>query len=237
MILLHAFLPVFFRQNDQLVLEDESGRVSLSGEISAADLVTGVTIAVRGRVSNDDLGVFQVKGCLFCHPILSPNSELTPPVRDVMSFASEEKEAKYLCLVSGLRIGAECGKDKAPSSIAARLLFSFLAGRLGSANSREVARRVVRTVIAGDSIAEGPSREKIKDNKYFPNTLSSKCRSSIFLSYFQKQDVFLDCIVCSCIRVRLTARTTADQLSSGPPPRGSRSCQRILAAAGSSVFL
>ena len=224
MILLHAFLPVFFRQNDQLVLEDESGRVSLSGEISAADLVTGVTIAVRGRVSNDDLGVFQVKGCLFCHPILPPNSELTPPVRDVMSFASEEKEAKYLCLVSGLRIGAECGKDKAPSSIAARLLFAFLAGRLGSANSREVARRVVRTVIAGDSIAEGPSREKIKDNKYFPNTLSSKCRSSIFLSYFQKQDVFLDCIVCSCVRVRLTARTTADQLSCGPPPRCSRPC-------------
>jgi hypothetical protein len=49
-------------QDDSLVLEDESGRISLIGapiQTAVSQLVTGVVLAVRGTV--DDLGLFTVR--------------------------------------------------------------------------------------------------------------------------------------------------------------------------------
>jgi hypothetical protein len=65
-------------KTDQLILEDESGRVSLGGSLSPHRLVTGVTMAVRGSVSVEDLGVFQVKDSLFCHELELDAMNSTP---------------------------------------------------------------------------------------------------------------------------------------------------------------
>ena len=50
-----------FLQSDSLILEDESGRISLDGSVilgKVGILVTGVVVAVKGFV--DDQGIFQV---------------------------------------------------------------------------------------------------------------------------------------------------------------------------------
>lgn len=43
-------------KDDELLLEDESGRVQLVGDINAAMFVTGVILGVRGRVQQDGTG-------------------------------------------------------------------------------------------------------------------------------------------------------------------------------------
>lgn len=53
-------------QDDTLILEDETGRISLSGDIVrlVGSLVTGVVIAVKGKEKT--LGDFQVSSWIFC---------------------------------------------------------------------------------------------------------------------------------------------------------------------------
>lgn len=83
------------------------------------------------------------------------------------------EESRFILLVSGLQIGslnykssiqvegeiAVAGKS-GPTVMAPRLLAAFLAGRVGQ---REVARRIVRMIIAGDSLSNfesGMHKEK-----------------------------------------------------------------------------
>jgi hypothetical protein len=65
-----------------LVLEDETGRISLSGDILKliGSLVTGVVIAVKGKEKT--LGDFQVSDWVFCG-----GSDLLPsPLDNIVPF-------------------------------------------------------------------------------------------------------------------------------------------------------
>ena len=114
----------------------------------------------------------------------APSRPLSPPVSANLT----SPKSRYLCLVSGLRLGSDsfgAGQGDGPSSNAVRLLFSFLAGRIGSGDrDQDLARRVVRVIIAGDSIAEGASSNHSSSrdlHRYRFRPLSHRCHSHIYL--------------------------------------------------------
>ena len=150
-------------------------------------------MAVRGRVSSEEgsLGIFKVSAVLCCRPTsnlgmprhslsvcvfplhrasaaanTAPTRSLSPPLSATLT----SPKSRYLCLVSGLRLGSDCygeGQGDGPSSTAARLLVSFLAGRIGSGGrDEELARRVVRVIVAGDSVTE--ARDHHRDHRCSP---------------------------------------------------------------------
>ncbi|CAF4542860.1 unnamed protein product, partial [Rotaria magnacalcarata] len=71
---------------DKLILEEESQRIELNGNIDINQFVTGIVIAVHGY--ENDRGVFIVKD--YCFKDLSIPKTLSPP-----------KEDKYILFASG----------------------------------------------------------------------------------------------------------------------------------------
>ncbi|EEY66620.1 DNA polymerase alpha/epsilon subunit B, putative [Phytophthora infestans T30-4] len=130
-------------KDDELLLEDESGRVQLVGNIDVARFVTGVVLGVRGRVARDGPdGHFHVEEVYL--PSFPPQHPLP-----------ERQESEYVALVSGLNIGRN--KDHQP--IRNHVLMDYLAGRLGDENEREFVSKIVRTVVVGNVIQATGSDE------------------------------------------------------------------------------
>lgn len=122
--------------DDQLVLEDESGRVELVGDVDIGQLVTGVVLGVRGvmRAGANAFSVQQVYA-----PAFPPQPAL--PVRT---------ESAYVALVSGLSLGRHSA-DTSP--LRTHVLVDYLAGRLGDAGERQFVASIVRTIVVGNSVA------------------------------------------------------------------------------------
>ncbi|KAG7381348.1 DNA polymerase delta subunit 2 [Phytophthora pseudosyringae] len=123
-------------QDDELLLEDESGRVQLVGDIDVARFVTGVVLGVRGHVPRDGTG-----GRFHVEEVYLPSF---PPQHPL----PERDESEYVALVSGLSIGRN--KDSQP--LRNHVLVDYLAGRLGDEKEREFVAKVVRTVVVGNVI-------------------------------------------------------------------------------------
>lgn len=103
--------------NDQIMLEDESGRIRLTGpSIISKMLVTGCIISVMGSETVD--GDFEVIDVLF--PDLPPQ---------ISRFPQREKKGgggrRYVAIVSGLNISG-----KAHESYETHLLVEYLLGEL-----------------------------------------------------------------------------------------------------------
>ncbi|GMF43305.1 unnamed protein product [Phytophthora fragariaefolia] len=122
--------------HDELLLEDESGRVQLVGRVDVARLVTGVVLGVRGRVPRDGPG-----GHFHVDEVFLPSF---PPQRPL----PQRDESEYVALVSGLSIGRN--KDSQP--LKNHVLVDYLAGRLGHDKEKEFVSRIVRTVVAGNVV-------------------------------------------------------------------------------------
>ncbi|CAH0486095.1 unnamed protein product [Peronospora farinosa] len=118
-------------KDDELVLEDESGRVQLVGEINVATFVTGVVLAVRGRVPRDGTG-----GQFYVDQVYVPS---IPPQYSL----PERQKSEYVALVSGLGLGRNT--DHQP--LRNHVLVDYLAGRLGD---EELVTKIVRTVVVGN---------------------------------------------------------------------------------------
>jgi cytochrome c2 len=58
--------------------------VALGGNIYAASMVTGVTVALRGSVKKDELGVFVVTACAYCHPLYKDEEKVGEGCMDVV---------------------------------------------------------------------------------------------------------------------------------------------------------
>lgn len=118
---------------DQIFLEDESGRVKLdiiNSYQKCQELFTGVVVAIRGVMrENSVMEVIEVS---------YPSAELPRLLT--------RKGDEYLCFLSGLEIG-----NPKYDIILLHLLTSFFQGNLGS-ESAEIARKVVRVVILGNSL-------------------------------------------------------------------------------------
>lgn len=59
---------------DELILEDETQRVSLSGKLNVHSVVTGCVVALYGKLHQN--GVFEVKD--YCWPKVEPISKSLP---------------------------------------------------------------------------------------------------------------------------------------------------------------
>ncbi len=75
----------FVSDKDELILEDETQRVTLSGELDVHSVVTGCVVAVYGRLQGS--GVFVVED--FCWPEAEC---IKKPLPEVM-------EDKYVCVI------------------------------------------------------------------------------------------------------------------------------------------
>ncbi|KAJ0984786.1 hypothetical protein J5N97_003142 [Dioscorea zingiberensis] len=124
----------FMHHDDHLILEDESGRVKLTGNFLApSTFVTGIVLAVHGKETSD--GDLLVQGVLEAG--LPPQKEILPALR----------EDKYVVLISGLSVGRSLFNP-----LQFQLFVDHITGHLGDENEQNIASQIVRLVIAGNSV-------------------------------------------------------------------------------------
>ncbi|KAI9001649.1 DNA polymerase alpha/epsilon subunit B-domain-containing protein [Gaertneriomyces semiglobifer] len=122
----------YISEKDVVVLEDESGRVNLVGEILQRTLlITGIVIAVLGcENANGDFEVIDI-----CYPELSPQIE-----KPIIG------QNAYVAIASGLSVG----EDKL--NLELDLLADFLSGELGGTDEQGMASSITRFILAGNSL-------------------------------------------------------------------------------------
>ena len=128
--------------DDTVFLEDMEARLQLvfSDKSILDGLPTGVVVAVLGRIN--DQGFFEVRD--MCLPGYSPmHRQIT-----------DGRSPAYVAIVSGLRIGA-------PNTdpLAIQLLRDFIMGVSVSSEERELSSKIIRMVLAGDSIYASVDRD------------------------------------------------------------------------------
>lgn len=156
--------------SDIVMLEDESGRVRLTGDILAGEkLVTGVTLAALGLET--PTGDFEVREIVY--PGFAPNAHLpngTP------------NEVSYCAFISGISFGewrtnpgdAPQVQTRKPDTGAALSLFlDWISGEGGGERDRELAQRVSRVIIAGNSLAAPPLEDERDSSKVSSSTTTS----------------------------------------------------------------
>ncbi|KAG5458281.1 MAG: DNA polymerase alpha/epsilon subunit B-domain-containing protein [Olpidium bornovanus] len=155
---------------DSVALEDESGRVQLTGTwLKKGIHVSGIIMAILG--SEKSASSFEVLD--FCLPGLAPQKPLSCLPGNggdivfcnwfVVSIELQKRlgrlnsvyptggdgQSKYVALVSCLRLGN--GK---PLSAETEILIEYLTGELGSELDREQCSRIVHVVLAGNLLAK-----------------------------------------------------------------------------------
>lgn len=141
---------------DVVCLEDHTGRIQLTGQplrpTSSQLLVTGMPVAVLGKETEQ--GAFEVIDV--CLAGIAPPSPAPPPAGD---------EDKFMLLLSGLELGG-CDNSESTSAFQLQVLADFISGLLlGSDENNEgiSAAKVVRVMIAGNSLADGALDENFND--------------------------------------------------------------------------
>ncbi|KAG9404210.1 DNA polymerase delta subunit 2 [Aphanomyces cochlioides] len=121
--------------DDELVLEDESGRIALYGDIRVQEVVTGVVVGLQGemRPGGDGFHVSRV-----FTPGIPPQSTL--PARS---------DDAYVALVSGIQMGSE-----ACDPVKTSLMIDYLAGRIGNADEKKFVQSIVRTIVIGNTLGK-----------------------------------------------------------------------------------
>ncbi|KAM3571891.1 hypothetical protein VYU27_006104, partial [Nannochloropsis oceanica] len=130
---------------DTLVLEDESGRVSLAGpSLAVGEFVTGLVVAVKGHVEGGVLTVADV-----CVAGL-PSQEEGPEEGAAVEVEGEGGggNPRYVLLASGFKLNEK--SDLLPL----QMLIEYVQGHVGSdAHKRDVVSRIGRLIVAGDLLA------------------------------------------------------------------------------------
>ncbi|KAG8787350.1 hypothetical protein FRC20_011724 [Serendipita sp. 405] len=134
----------FHSEGDQTLLEDESGRIKLGGEaLSSAHLVTGLVVAVLGVETST--GEFQVVD--ICYPGAAPQKPLLETGNGTSMDVDDTGE--WIALISGLNIGP----PSAASDLRINMFVEYLLGETGDASDQEIASKISRVIISGDSFA------------------------------------------------------------------------------------
>ncbi|KAG8808743.1 hypothetical protein FRC17_003801 [Serendipita sp. 399] len=135
----------FHSEEDQTLLEDESGRITLGGEfLSSINLVTGLVVAVLGvETSTGDFQVVDI-----CYPGAAPQKPL-PAANDGTGPMEMNGTDEWIAMVSGLNVG----HPSAVSDLRINMLVEYLLGETGDASDQEMASKVSRVIFAGDSFA------------------------------------------------------------------------------------
>ncbi|GAA5922117.1 DNA-directed DNA polymerase delta subunit POL31 [Sporobolomyces koalae] len=142
----------YHSRSDEIMLEDESGRVRLVGQKivdHAGSFVTGTIVACLGaETSAGDFEVFE-----YVYAGL-PDQPTRPCPK------TGDSSGEWIAIVSGL----EMGNSQAVGDLRTELLAEWLNGELGDENDAEEAVKVSRLVLAGNSLAR-PDLTVIDDTK------------------------------------------------------------------------
>ncbi|KAI8562086.1 hypothetical protein RHMOL_Rhmol03G0007500 [Rhododendron molle] len=123
----------FIHLDDHLILEDESGRVKLRGNVLLPSVyVTGIVVALHGKETG--AGDFWVEEIL----------EAGLPEQIELPLKSEDK---YVVFVSGLSVGSSTSNP-----LQFQLLVDHITGYLGDEKEQSIAAQIVQVVIAGNSV-------------------------------------------------------------------------------------
>ncbi|KAH8976466.1 DNA polymerase alpha/epsilon subunit B-domain-containing protein [Lactarius hatsudake] len=136
-------------QDDQVMLEDESGRIKLVGKILAdAQLVTGVIVGVLGADLGN--GEFEVVDLCFAGMALQAGEADETDievVQDTSLCSDGSTRNEYIAFISGLDIGST------PASEAqTQVLTEYLTGACGDLDGQGFASQISRLVILGNSL-------------------------------------------------------------------------------------
>ncbi|KAI0083974.1 DNA polymerase alpha/epsilon subunit B-domain-containing protein [Irpex rosettiformis] len=155
----------YFSAEDDIMLEDESGRIRLVGDrLKSARLVTGVIIGALGIETNS--GDFEVVD--ICFPGMAPQQSSAPlsaeggDVSMEADASSTIDQDEWIAIVSGLDVGAPSWADGQ-----LQLLAEYLSGEAGGSEEQLGASRISRLIIAGNSLASlmTETEETEKDRK------------------------------------------------------------------------
>ena len=143
-------LAQYLSDDDELVLEDASGRVTVTGSVARElrdRIVTGVVMMVCG-VLDDEGTLVAVK---ICPAGLAPQTPRLP-------LGASAQDAPLVLVVSGLGFGAgDEGAGSMPDGAgvgnALHMLLDYVGGHVGGAAEQKRAARIARVIIAGDSVA------------------------------------------------------------------------------------
>lgn len=126
----------FMHPDDYLILEDDSGRVKLTGNVLSPSMyVTGVVAALHGKEGSD--GTFYVQSVL----------EAGLPPQCPLHSGYSLKDDKYIVLVSGLMVGS-----MKSNPLQFQLLVDYVTGHSGDEQEQSMAAQIVHVIIAGDSV-------------------------------------------------------------------------------------
>ncbi|KAH8998872.1 DNA polymerase alpha/epsilon subunit B-domain-containing protein [Lactarius hatsudake] len=134
-------------QDDQVMLEDESGRIKLVGKILAdAQLVTGVIVGVLGADTGN--GEFEVVDLCFAGMAPQAGEDDEMDIEDTLCADGSTRKNEYIAFISGLDIGST------PASEAqTQVLTEYLTGACGDLGGQRFASQISRLVILGNSLA------------------------------------------------------------------------------------
>ncbi|KAF9448368.1 hypothetical protein P691DRAFT_618311, partial [Macrolepiota fuliginosa MF-IS2] len=152
----------FYSDNDCIMLEDESGRIRLVGDVlKGKNLVTGVIISALGAETPE--GDFEVVD--ICFSGLAPQAfgeEDQEGDMDVdMDGSSSSLGDEWIGVVSGLEIGSI-----RPTDAQLQMLTEYLTGEEGGEDDQLSAAKISRLIIAGNSLAAGALADRIKPPSY-----------------------------------------------------------------------
>ncbi|XP_038906225.1 DNA polymerase delta small subunit isoform X2 [Benincasa hispida] len=144
----------FMHPDDHLVLEDESGRVKLSGAVLLPSVyVTGIVLALRGKETC--VGDFLVLDILEAglppqieRPLISIHEgQRCSVAKFLIKVQMHAGEDKYVIFVSGISIGSSISNP-----LQFQLLVDHITGHLGDEKEQGIAAQIVHVVICGNSV-------------------------------------------------------------------------------------
>lgn len=125
--------------SDELVIEDESERVALTGNIAVATSVTGTIVALCGHTTES--GKFYVDEYCF-----SGLPYQTSPNLDQCLTKGDDR---YVALIAGLGFGSE-----SQDMLSLQMFSDLVSGELGSVQDQESCAKISRVIIAGNSLSQ-----------------------------------------------------------------------------------
>lgn len=155
----------FYSPDDNVMLEDESGRIRLVGDrLKDARLVTGVIIGALGmETPNGDFEVVDICCAEMApRPSASEGTNSAGDEMDVDDQTTSPASDEWIGVVSGLDVGS-----LSPSDAQIQMLVEYLTGEVGGVEQQISSAQISRLIIAGDSLATiAPSgRETVYEDK------------------------------------------------------------------------
>ncbi|KAF8352349.1 DNA polymerase alpha/epsilon subunit B-domain-containing protein [Amanita rubescens] len=134
----------YYSEDDNIMLEDESGRIKLVGErLKDARIVTGVIMGALGMETPN--GEFEVLDYCFAEMPSQPAEDDVQT--DEMEIDADDSLGEWIAIVSGLDIGSDTTDD---SKI--HMLAEYLTGEVGGTVDQKSTAQISRLIVAGNSL-------------------------------------------------------------------------------------